>query len=65
VRIGIANKDEEGKVLVPSGEAVQGFVMGRFSEEEKTALETMAPKIVQVLKDIVDYGYQKAMERNN
>jgi PTH1 family peptidyl-tRNA hydrolase len=65
VRIGIANKDEEGKVLVPSGEAVQGFVMGRFSEEEKTALETMAPKIVQALKDIVDYGYQKAMERNN
>lgn len=65
VRIGIANKDEAGNLLVPKGEEVQGFVMGRFIEDERAVLEKTVPAIMQALRDIVDYGYQKAMERNN
>lgn len=65
VRIGIAPKDESGAVKIPQGEAVQGFVMGRCSDDEKKAIENLAPKIVSAISDIVTLGYQKAMERNN
>jgi PTH1 family peptidyl-tRNA hydrolase len=65
VRIGIANKDETGNILVPKGEEVQGFVMGKFTEDERKTLEETTPKIVKALNDIVNHGYQKAMERNN
>lgn len=65
IRIGIARKDEEGKVITPHGEAVQGFVMGKFMEEEKKVLEAIAPKVLAAVNDIVAFGFHKAMERHN
>lgn len=65
LRIGIAGVDEEGNTKVPQGDDVQKFVMGRFSEEERGILEKTAPLIEKAIKDIVELGYQKAMEKNN
>ena len=66
IRIGIAPENVDGKeVKPPHGAAVQGFVMGRFSEEEETKLREVAPRVVGALQAIVDVGFEKAMERFN
>jgi PTH1 family peptidyl-tRNA hydrolase len=65
VRIGIAARDDEGKVTPPTGEAVQKYVMDNFSSEEITSLKSVSLLVLNSLKDIVEFGYQKAMERNN
>ena len=65
VRIGIARKNETGNVQSPKGADVQKYVMGNFTEEELELIKKTPLLIINVLKDIVEYGYQKAMERNN
>lgn len=66
IRIGIAPKDVDGKeVKAPHGEEVQDFVMGKWREEEETALREVAPQVVGALQAIVEVGFEKAMERFN
>lgn len=65
VRIGIAPKGEDGKVMPIQGERVQGFVMGKFTEEELMVIASERGKVIQSIKDIVLFGHEKAMERNN
>lgn len=65
VRIGIAGKDDMGNIQVPVGGEVQKYVMGNFTKEELETLEKSSLLILNALKDVVEYGYQKAMERNN
>jgi PTH1 family peptidyl-tRNA hydrolase len=65
VRIGIAGKDETGNIKVPKGDEVQKYVMGNFTADELDILKKSSLLVVNALKDIVEYGYQKAMERNN
>lgn len=65
IRIGIAGVDALGNTKVPQGDDVQKFVMGRFSEDERDILQKTAPSIEKAIKDIVEFGYQKAMEKNN
>jgi peptidyl-tRNA hydrolase len=54
-----------GNVQVPTGAEVQKYVMGNFTKEELETLEKSSLLILNALKDVVEYGYQKAMERNN
>ncbi len=66
IRIGIAPSEVDGKsVKAPHGDEVQGFVMGKFREEEETALREVAPKVVGAVQAIAEAGYEKAMERFN
>ena len=65
VRIGIAGKDDVGNIRVPKGEEVQKYVMGNFTGDELDVLKKASLLTLNALKDIVEYGYQKAMERNN
>lgn len=65
MRIGIAPMHENGVVDAPHGEEVQKYVMAHFTSEELETLKTLAPKVEAALKDIVESGYQKAMEKNN
>lgn len=66
IRIGIAPQEVDGKeVKAPHGEEVQGFVMGKFREEEEATLREIAPQVVGAIAAIAEVGYQKAMERYN
>jgi PTH1 family peptidyl-tRNA hydrolase len=66
VRIGIAPLDVDGKdVKAPHGDEVQGYVMGKFRDEEEVVLREISPSVLGALKTIVEVGYQKAMERYN
>lgn len=65
IRIGIASKQDNGHADAPHGEAVQGYVMGKFMESEKILLKNLAPKITTALSVITAEGYQKAMEQCN
>ena len=66
VRIGIAPKETDGiTVKAPHGETVQGYVLGKVSEEEMKTLEGIAPRVSEALSCIVTSGYKKAMEMYN
>lgn len=65
IRVGIAPIKEDGKADAPHGEAVQGYVMGKFRDEELTQLRAIATNVLASIKDIATLGYQKAMERHN
>lgn len=66
IRIGIAHKDTDGKeVKAIHGEEVQGYVMGRITEDEEELLRSIASQVVGSIKTITEEGYQKAMERYN
>ena len=65
IRLGIAPLLEDGSSTTPHGEEVQGFVMGKFREEEEMKLREIAKDVVGAIKMISESGYQKAMERYN
>lgn len=66
IRIGIAHKDTDGKeIKAPHGEEVQGYVMGRITEDEEESLRSVAPHVLGAIQVITEEGYQKAMERYN
>lgn len=66
IRIGIAPIAVDGETAVaPHGDMVQGFVMGKATEDEMTAYKAVSSKVLRALRDICEHGYQKAMERNN
>lgn len=66
IRIGIAHKDTDGKeIKAPHGEEVQGYVMGRITEDEEESLRSISSALLGVIKTITEDGYQKAMERYN
>lgn len=65
IRIGISPKDEEGKIVTPTGIETQDYVLGKISESEEEALRGIASNILGAIKTITEEGYQKAMERYN
>lgn len=66
IRIGIAHKDTDGKeIKALHGDEVQGYVMGRVTEDEEESLRKIASSLVGAIKTITEEGYQKAMERFN
>ncbi len=65
VRVGIARVDTEGNKAVAHGEAVQGFVLGIFSEEEMKKVQAVSYVVAHALQEIVERGYMKAMEKYN
>ena len=65
IRVGISSIKEDGTVDSPSGEEVQKFVLGRFSDEGMTAMREVSTQVLGAIKMITESGYQKAMERYN
>ena len=65
IRIGIAQKDENGKAVMPTGIDTQDYVLGKISESEEESLRSVAPHILSAIKTITEEGYQKAMEKIN
>jgi PTH1 family peptidyl-tRNA hydrolase len=65
IRIGIRPKDEENAELVPIGDLLQDYVMGKVSESEEESLRKIAPQVLGAIKTIVEEDYTKAMERYN
>ena len=66
IRIGIAPVEVDGKeIRAPHGEEVQGYVLGKFTDDEEVKLREVAPKVLGAVQAIVEVGYQKAMERFN
>lgn len=66
IRIGIAPKDVDGKdIKPPSGEAVQGYVMGAIKEDEEELLRSIAGNVLGAIRLLTESGYQKAMEVYN
>lgn len=66
IRIGIAPQEVDGKeIKAPHGEEVQDFVMGKWRDDEETALREVAPQVVGALQAIIEVGFEKAMERFN
>jgi len=66
IRIGIAPKDVDGQeVIAPHGEEVQDYVLGKLRDDEEEALRSIAPRVLEAIKTIIEEGYQKAMERCN
>ena len=66
LRVGIAKEGTDGQSLLPlHGDAVQKFVMGKMTEQEKAILKEKSKSIVPMLTTLFDHGYQKAMEVYN
>jgi PTH1 family peptidyl-tRNA hydrolase len=65
VRVGIARVADDGTVVVPHGEQVQGYVMGKFSDAEEVILQHVSVNVLGALHLIIEQGYQKAMEKYN
>jgi PTH1 family peptidyl-tRNA hydrolase len=66
IRIGIRPTEEDGKeTLIPVGELLQDFVMGRVSFSEEESLRKIAPQVLGAIKTITEEDYVKAMERYN
>jgi PTH1 family peptidyl-tRNA hydrolase len=65
LRVGIAGKNEDGSTRSPKGEAVQGYVLGAITDDEKVLLRAIASRTLSLLQTIVEHGYIKAMEVYN
>lgn len=66
IRIGIAHKETDGReIKALHGEEVQGYVMGRVTEDEEESLRSITSPVLGAIKTITEEGYQKAMERFN
>ena len=65
IRIGIRPKDEENAELVPIGDLLQDYVMGKVTEDEEESLRRIAPQVLGAIKTIAEEDYTKAMERYN
>lgn len=66
IRIGIAPLlPESDQAVLVHGEMVQGFVMGRFTEDEDMKLREVASSVLGAIQTIAEVGYQKAMDRFN
>jgi PTH1 family peptidyl-tRNA hydrolase len=66
IRIGIRPKETEGEeTLIPVGDLLQDFVMGKVTESEEESLRRIAPQVLGAIKTIAEEDYTKAMERYN
>ena len=66
IRIGICQKDQEGKTIKPKGkDAVLAHVLGKFTPDEKKLQSKVAQEISMALPTILTLGKEKAMETYN
>jgi PTH1 family peptidyl-tRNA hydrolase len=66
VRVGIVKSTPKGKTKKPVGdEAVQKFVLGKFSPAEERELKKVLKNSVEALETIIKEGRAKAMNRFN
>ena len=66
IRIGIAHKDTDSKNIIPLfGDDVQSYVMSKCTDEELEILKSLSPKVKEAVKEIIENGFAKAMEKYN
>jgi PTH1 family peptidyl-tRNA hydrolase len=66
IRIGVSPHTPTGKLRKPKGEeAVLKFLLGKFKEDELKTLKNVSKKVAQILVEISEGGYAKAMSLFN
>lgn len=72
VRVGIASRSEDGKVMKPKGglftstsRAVSNFVLKDFSGADLERLKNLSPKIEKIIKTFIKEGREKVMNEFN
>ncbi|NCS99182.1 aminoacyl-tRNA hydrolase [Candidatus Parcubacteria bacterium] len=66
IKIGISPTTPTGKIKKPKGEdKVVKHVLGKFSPKEQKEIKKIEKKTVEVLEQIIQYGYLKAMNGYN
>lgn len=65
VRVGISPSTPGGKLKKPTGEKVEGFILGEFSKKELDALKKVSKKVAEAIAVILTKGREVAMGEFN